>query len=62
MTLSFVAYPKDYEINNQFDYLKNPILADKYQKNLINYLSKSTDFFTDYKLYKNYVEYMRKNF
>ncbi len=62
MTLSFVAYPKDYEINNQFDYLKNPILSDKYQKNLINYLSKSTDFFTDYKLYKNYVEYMRKNF
>lgn len=62
MTLSFVAYPKNYEMNKHLDFFKDPKLSKIYEKNFINYLSKSTDFFDNYKLYKNYMEFMKKNF
>ncbi len=62
MTLSFVAYPKEYEKFNYLDFIKNQKLSLIYEKNFINYLSKSKNFYDNYRIYKNYVRFMKKKY
>ena len=62
MTLSFVAYPKEYEKFNYLDFIKNQKLSQIYEKNFINYLSKSKNFYDNYRIYKNYVRFMKNKY